>query len=345
MSLEKSAYIASVISKVGIPDTNSIHAKFVQLLSKMLKVEGDSATVASLNALTSPMPGLLITITTGGTLTLGGLSVVTNDVVYFNGSIWVKALWVQNIDPASNLTDNVSLVKGDSGKIYIVGADAKTATLPSSATVGAGVMYGFINGGADGSYGFTISPNAADKIMGIFGNIRMSGTDDKDLVNTKASARRGDWMVVVSDGVDGWYIYGGDGIWTEESQIAKNVIVTDNLTLKALDSGGTFAIATDAKTFTLPLITAAMVAEGTNYTFINTGADGTVALTISPNASDGINGTIANAAADSVASGALNKDLVNTKVTANKGDYVKIRAIALTAWYIVGGVGIWASEA
>jgi len=31
--------------------------------------------------------------------------------------------------------------------------------------------------------------------------------------------------------------------------------------------------------------------------------------------------------------------------TANKGDYVIIRAVALTQWYIVGGVGIWASEA
>jgi hypothetical protein len=40
----------------------------------------------------------------------------------------------------------------------------------------------------------------------------------------------------------------------------------------------------------------------------------------------------------------VNKDWINTKASANKGDYVVIRAVALTQWYIIGGVGIWASE-
>ena len=84
---------------------------------------------------------------------------------------------------------------------------------------------------------------------------------------------------------------------------------------------------------------------GMTFLFRNTGADGNNIITLSPNAADGINGTIANAAADSVASGTVNKDWVNTKATANKGDYVILKAVALTAWYIVGGVGIWASEA
>lgn len=221
--MEKSSYIASVVDKNNLVDTNATYAKLVAILSKALKVDGGTSTAAALNALTSPMEGLLIELTDSGTLTLGTLSVVATDVVYFTGLVWKKAEWV---------------------------------TVP---------------GGVE--------------------------------------------------------------------------LVTDNKTLTAADNGKTFKIATDAKAFTLPLITASMVSEGTEFTFINTGADGAVALTLSPNALDGINGTIANAAADSVASGVVNKDLVNTKATANNMDYVKIKAIALTKWGIVGGVGIHASEA
>jgi hypothetical protein len=114
-------------------------------------------------------------------------------------------------------------------------------------------------------------------------------------------------------------------------------------TLDRSDSSKDQNMATDAKVYTLPAITADDL--GMEFTFRNTGADGNNTVTISPAAADGIHGSIANAAADSVASGALDKDLVNTKATANKGDYVVLRAVALTEWYITGGVGIWASEA
>ena len=222
MSLEQAAFIASKINKNNIPDTNALYAKMVQLLNLMLKAEGDSSAFAALNALTNPMPGLLIELSDSGTLTKGTLSVVTGDVVYFTGLVWVKAEWI---------------------------------TVPG-------------------------------------------GTE----------------------------------------------LVTLDRTVLAADAGKTFKIATDAKTFTLPLITAAMVSGGTEYTFINTGADDAVALTLSPNASDGINGTIANAAADAVAGGVVNKNFVNTKSGANNMDYIKIKAISLTKWGIVGGVGVWASE-
>jgi len=109
------------------------------------------------------------------------------------------------------------------------------------------------------------------------------------------------------------------------------------------DAGIDQNVATDALVLTLPKIEAGNL--GMTLLFRNTGADGNNIITLSPNAADGINGTIANAAADSVASGTVDKDWVNTKATANKGDYVILKAVALTAWYIVGGVGIWASEA
>ncbi len=123
----------------------------------------------------------------------------------------------------------------------------------------------------------------------------------------------------------------------------KQYTLTASTTLTTSHSEGEVNIATDAKVLTLPLITADLI--GMSYLIRNTGADGNNIITISPNALDGINGTISNATADSVASGVVDKDFVNTKATSNKGDFVEIIAVALTAWYIKGGVGIWASQA
>jgi len=124
---------------------------------------------------------------------------------------------------------------------------------------------------------------------------------------------------------------------------ANQETVTDSFSVTSDDSGKTYNVGVDAKVITLPLITVAKL--GMKFRFRNTGADGAVALTISPNAADGVNGTVANAAADSVASGVVNKDLVNTKATANNMDWIEIEAVAVTKWAITGGVGIWASEA
>ena len=124
---------------------------------------------------------------------------------------------------------------------------------------------------------------------------------------------------------------------------ASQEIVTGSAAIPAGSAGVDQNVATDALITTLPKIEAGDL--GLTYLFRNTGADGNNTITLSPNASDAIHGTIANAAADSVAGGVVNKDFVNTKATANKGDYVILRAVALTEWYIIGGVGIWASEA
>ena len=117
----------------------------------------------------------------------------------------------------------------------------------------------------------------------------------------------------------------------------------ETISLGDTSSGIQQNMGTDAKVFNLPLITVSKI--GMSFTFRNIGADGNNTVTLSPNAADAIHGTIANAAADSVAGGVVDKDLVNTKATANKGDWITITAVALTEWYITGGVGIWASEA
>ena len=125
--------------------------------------------------------------------------------------------------------------------------------------------------------------------------------------------------------------------------VKDQVTHTASVTLDSSDSNKEHNVATDALVMTLPAITASNLGE--TFTFRNTGADGAVLLTVSPASTDAIHGSIANAAADSVAGGVVDKDFANTKVTANKGDYVILTAVSLTAWYVTGGVGIWASEA
>ena len=116
-------------------------------------------------------------------------------------------------------------------------------------------------------------------------------------------------------------------------------VISADKTITPGESGKTFLVGTDALTITLPA-----TAVGLEYTFINSGADGNNIITISPNANDGIFGSIANAAADSVATGTDDNDLINTKTSANKGDRVTLIGDGADGWYIKEGVGIWASE-
>jgi len=116
--------------------------------------------------------------------------------------------------------------------------------------------------------------------------------------------------------------------------------ITASATLSYEDSGTVFLVGTDALVITLP-----PTKVGVTYTIVNSGADGNNIITISPDAADAIFGTVANAAADSVSGGVVDKNLVNTKATANKGDSVTLVGDGVDGWYIVSGVGIWASEA
>lgn len=118
--------------------------------------------------------------------------------------------------------------------------------------------------------------------------------------------------------------------------------LTASVSVPAGDAGIDHNIATDALVISLPKINSGNL--GMTFLFRNTGADGNNIITLSPDSADSFNGSIANASADSVASGVVNKDWINTKATANNGDYVVVRAVALTKWYIIGGVGVWASE-
>lgn len=115
--------------------------------------------------------------------------------------------------------------------------------------------------------------------------------------------------------------------------------ITASSTLGAGDSGKVFTVATDALVITLPACEA-----GLKFTFVNTGADGNNIITLSPQATDSIWGTITLAGSVVDLGGVANKDLINTKGTAIKGDSVTLVSDG-TDWYVTASTGIWAAEA
>lgn len=115
-----------------------------------------------------------------------------------------------------------------------------------------------------------------------------------------------------------------------DTALDDQVIKTANYTvIITTDSGKTFVSALDAVVFTLPSI-----AIGNTFTIMNTADDGDAAINISPAAADGI--TYAGSSTDDT-------DLINTKVTAKKGDYVTLASLdGVIAWQVVAVRGIWA---
>ena len=114
---------------------------------------------------------------------------------------------------------------------------------------------------------------------------------------------------------------------------SNSTIKTANYTVVInTDAGKSFVSTLDAIVYTLPSI-----AVGNTVTFINMAEDGQAALNISPAAADAI--TYAGSSVD-------NKDLINTKATAKKGDFVTLASLdGVIAWQVVDARGVWAKEA
>lgn len=103
------------------------------------------------------------------------------------------------------------VISTDSGKTFTNGdVDGIVATLPGIAV---GNTVTFVNTAPDGVAAFNISPAAAD-------GITYDGTavDDKDLINTKATSKQGDFVTLASlDGVIAWQVVAVRGIWAKEA--------------------------------------------------------------------------------------------------------------------------------
>jgi hypothetical protein len=108
---------------------------------------------------------------------------------------------------------NYTMTAADSGYVTYVDTDAFTITLPDCTTMPAGTTYTFVNAGVDAAVLITISPNAADMIQGV----GLTGANDKDILNTKATAKHGDLVTIVNDKVDGWVVSRMHGTWARQA--------------------------------------------------------------------------------------------------------------------------------
>lgn len=122
---------------------------------------------------------------------------------------------------AVDVTENKTLAITDQGVVQNVKTDAITITLPSTVV---GYRYVIRNGGdnasgtptgagADESMAVTVSPAALDLIAGM----QVTAADDKDFVNTKATAKVGDELELLGNGTTGWNVTGVKGIWAKEA--------------------------------------------------------------------------------------------------------------------------------
>jgi hypothetical protein len=123
---------------------------------------------------------------------------------------------VNFVDPYSahggvyeTVADNLTLDIQDNGKVLFVTTDAKTITLPVVATV---VNCTIVNIGAYGTVAVNISPQSADMIHAP----NIAGTDDKDLINTKATAQRGDLCTIRTGDATGWVVSNLKGVWAKQ---------------------------------------------------------------------------------------------------------------------------------
>ena len=109
------------------------------------------------------------------------------------------------------ISANKTLDAEDSGKLFWVDTDAAVITLPAIADGLGGVT--IVNGGSYGTVAVTVSPAAADMILGP----DITGADDKDLINTKATAQRGDRVKLDLGDADGYVVHELVGTWAREA--------------------------------------------------------------------------------------------------------------------------------
>lgn len=103
------------------------------------------------------------------------------------------------------LTANDTTVAADSGYTFLVQADALTLTLISSV---AGLTHKVMNDMDDGDCLVTIDPDGTETITGI----GTSGAAGGTITNTKLTAKRGDYVILIGDGSN-WYVQECRGTW------------------------------------------------------------------------------------------------------------------------------------
>jgi len=106
----------------------------------------------------------------------------------------------------AGITANHTTVAADSGLTFLIQADAVTLTLVSAATPG--ITHKIMNDMDDGECLVTIDPDGAETITGI----GTTGGAGLTMTNTKATAVRGDYVILIANGT-GWYVQECRGTW------------------------------------------------------------------------------------------------------------------------------------
>jgi len=102
------------------------------------------------------------------------------------------------------------VISTDSGKTLLSNTKDVVFTLPAIAI---GNVVTFVNTGADGQNNLTISPNSSDGIL-YLGSL----TDNKDLINTQATSKVGDYVTIASlNSTAHWTVVDVQGVWAKES--------------------------------------------------------------------------------------------------------------------------------
>lgn len=111
------------------------------------------------------------------------------------------------------LTGTKTFDAQDCGKLFAVtdAGDGDALTLPAIADGFSGAV--ILAVGAFGTTAVTISPNAADMILAA----DITGADDKDLICTKATQRRGDFVKLETYDADGYHVTEHRGTWAREA--------------------------------------------------------------------------------------------------------------------------------
>lgn len=119
------------------------------------------------------------------------------------------------------------------------------------------------------------------------------------------------------------------------------------------DCGSFIFTATDNAVITLPDVhTSGSEGPtiGCTITVVNTSTGHGAKVSVSPHSSDGIAGSCSGATSDTPSSftkvafsGTADKDIINAKATADRGDFVHLISVT-GGWYVVACSGVWASE-
>lgn len=116
-----------------------------------------------------------------------------------------------NANVQATVSTNKTLTAADSGIAQVVDTDAVVISVPATVV---GQTFIVRNGSsAVGTVGIAVSPVAADNIAGN----GFTAADNKDAINTKATAEPGDEIIIVADGANGYFIQSVKGVWAREA--------------------------------------------------------------------------------------------------------------------------------